>query len=49
MDALSRGRRCAALRLLGDEVSQRNVFTTVGPEAGYFLIDEQYYSSAPTS
>ena len=41
MDALSKA-AIRALRLLGDEESQR-VFTTVGPEQEYFLIDEQYY------
>jgi glutamine synthetase len=45
MDALS-GAAIRALRLLGDERSQR-VFTTVGPEQEYFLIDEQYYYERP--
>jgi glutamine synthetase len=45
MDALS-GSAMKALRLLGDEKSQR-VFTTVGPEQEYFLIDEQYYFERP--
>src|SRR5918996_1689029 len=45
MDALSRS-AIKALRLLGDEESQR-VFTTVGPEQEYFLIDEQYYFERP--
>ncbi len=45
MDALSTS-AIAALRLLGDEESQR-VFTTVGPEQEYFLIDEQYYFERP--
>ena len=40
MDALSSAIR--ALRLLGDEQASR-VFTTVGPEQEYFLIDEQYF------
>src|SRR5207342_1465900 len=40
MDALSRA-ALAALELLG--VEARRVFTTVGPEQEYFLIDEQYY------
>src|SRR5947208_5424771 len=40
MDALS-GSAVRALRLLGVEASR--VFTTVGPEQEYFLIDEQYY------
>jgi glutamine synthetase len=35
-----------ALRLLGDETAQR-IFTTVGPEQEYFLIDEQYYFERP--
>ena len=35
-----------ALRLLGDDGRQR-VFTTVGPEQEYFLIDEQYYFERP--
>ena len=45
MDALSRS-AVRALRLLGDDRSQR-VFTTVGPEQEYFLIDEQYYYERP--
>jgi glutamine synthetase len=45
MDALSRS-AVKALRLLGDEETQR-VFTTVGPEQEYFLIDEQYYYERP--
>ena len=45
MDALSKS-AIRALRLLGDEESQR-VFTTVGPEQEYFLIDEQYYYERP--
>ena len=45
MDALSRS-AIRALRLLGHEESQR-VFTTVGPEQEYFLIDEQYYYERP--
>jgi glutamine synthetase len=45
MDALS-GAAIGALRLFGDELSQR-VFTTVGPEQEYFLIDEQYYFERP--
>jgi glutamine synthetase len=35
-----------ALRLLGDSASQR-VFTTVGPEQEYFLIDAQYFLERP--
>ncbi|HEY1853400.1 MAG TPA: glutamine synthetase III [Solirubrobacterales bacterium] len=45
MDALSRS-AIKALRLLGDEQSE-HVFTTVGPEQEYFLIDEQYYFERP--
>ena len=45
MDALS-GAAIRALRLLGDETARR-VFTTMGPEQEYFLIDEQYYFSRP--
>ncbi len=45
MDALSKA-AIRALRLLGDSESQR-VFTTVGPEQEYFLIDEQYYYERP--
>jgi glutamine synthetase len=45
MDALSKA-AIRALRLLGDADSQR-VFTTVGPEQEYFLIDEQYYYERP--
>ena len=45
MDALSKS-AIRALRLLGDEDSKR-VFTTVGPEQEYFLIDEQYYYERP--
>jgi glutamine synthetase len=45
MDALSRA-AVRALRLLGDEAASR-VFTTVGPEQEYFLIDEQYYFERP--
>jgi glutamine synthetase len=45
MDALS-GSAIRALRLLGDEASER-VFTTVGPEQEYFLIDQQYYFERP--
>jgi glutamine synthetase len=45
MDALSRA-AVRALRLFGDQASQR-VFTTVGPEQEYFLIDEQYYFQRP--
>ncbi len=45
MDALSQA-ALRALRLLGDEDAHR-VFTTVGPEQEYFLIDEQYYFERP--
>ncbi len=45
MDALS-GSAVRALALLGDTESSR-VFTTVGPEQEYFLIDEQYYFERP--
>jgi glutamine synthetase len=45
MDALSKS-AIRALRLFGDQAAQR-VFTTVGPEQEYFLIDEQYYFERP--
>ena len=45
MDALSTS-AMRALRLFGDEASTR-VFTTVGPEQEYFLIDEGYYFERP--
>src|ERR1700704_1122596 len=45
MDALSRS-AVRALRLFGDQGSAR-VFTTVGPEQEYFLIDEQYFFERP--
>ncbi len=45
MDALSRA-AIRALGLLGAPEAQR-VFTTVGPEQEYFLIDEQYYFERP--
>jgi glutamine synthetase len=45
MDALSRS-AIKALNLLGDTESKR-VFTTVGPEQEYFLIDEQYFFERP--
>src|SRR4051795_5288890 len=45
MDALSKS-AIRALRLFGNEEAQR-VFTTVGPEQEYFLIDEQYYYERP--
>jgi glutamine synthetase len=45
MDALSKS-AVKALRLFGDQAAQR-VFTTVGPEQEYFLVDEQYYFERP--
>jgi glutamine synthetase len=45
MDALSKS-AVRALELLGDDTAAR-VFTTVGPEQEYFLIDEQYYYQRP--
>src|SRR6476659_6932565 len=45
MDALSRS-AIRALSLLGDTTAT-HVFTTVGPEQEYFLIDEQYYFERP--
>ncbi len=45
MDALS-STALRALRLFGDDVSSR-VFTTVGPEQEYFLIDERFYFERP--
>jgi glutamine synthetase len=45
MDALSRS-AVRALKLLGDKSTER-VFTTVGPEQEYFLVDEQYYFERP--
>jgi glutamine synthetase len=45
MDALSKS-AIRALRLFGDHTSQR-VFTTVGAEQEYFLIDEQFYFERP--
>ena len=45
MDVLSKS-AIRALWLLGDEKSAR-VFTTVGPEQEYFLIDEQYFYERP--
>jgi glutamine synthetase len=45
MDALSKS-AIRALKLLGDKESKR-VFTTVGPEQEYFLIDEQYFFERP--
>ncbi len=45
MDALSKS-AIRALKLFGAMSAQR-VFTTVGPEQEYFLIDEQYYFERP--
>jgi glutamine synthetase len=45
MDALSKS-ALRAVKLFGDERATR-VFTTVGPEQEYFLIDEQYYFERP--
>jgi glutamine synthetase len=45
MDALSKS-AVHALHLLGKPGANR-VFTTVGPEQEYFLIDEQYYFERP--
>ncbi|HEY2282726.1 MAG TPA: glutamine synthetase III [Solirubrobacteraceae bacterium] len=46
MDALS-GAAIRALELLGSGGGADRVFTTVGPEQEYFLIDEQYYFERP--
>src|SRR5215213_8797873 len=45
MEALSKT-AIRALKLLGDD-SASHVFTTVGPEQEYFLIDEQYFFERP--
>ncbi len=45
MDALSRS-AVRALKLLGDDDASR-VFTTIGPEQEYFLIDERFYFERP--
>ena len=45
MDALSKS-AIRALKLFGNSDAAR-VFTTVGPEQEYFLIDEQYYFERP--
>jgi glutamine synthetase len=45
MDALSKS-AVRALKLLGDDKAGK-VFTTVGPEQEYFLIDQQYYFERP--
>jgi glutamine synthetase len=44
MDALSRS-AVRALGLLGENV--QHVYTTVGPEQEYFLVDEQYFFERP--
>ena len=44
MDAMSKS-AVRALKLFGKEVDR--VFTSVGPEQEYFLIDEQYYFERP--
>ena len=46
MDALS-GAAIRALEQLGSLDGARRVFTTVGPEQEYFLIDEQYFFERP--
>ncbi|MDR2553511.1 MAG: glutamine synthetase III [Treponema sp.] len=45
VDALSR-QALRVLRALGNETSRR-VFTTVGPEQEYFLVDREFYSRRP--
>ncbi|HET9074540.1 MAG TPA: glutamine synthetase III [Solirubrobacteraceae bacterium] len=45
MDAMSKA-AVRALRLFGNDSASR-IFTTVGPEQEYFLIDEQYYFERP--
>ncbi len=45
MDALSKS-AIRALRLFGKDHVER-IFTTIGPEQEYFLIDEQYYFERP--
>ena len=45
MDALSTV-ALRALKMFGDKASAR-VFTTIGPEQEYFLIDEQYFYERP--
>ena len=46
MDALSNS-ALRALKLLGDDDGRSSVFTTIGPEQEYFLIDETYYFERP--
>ena len=45
MEALSKS-AVRALRLMGDS-STKHVFTTIGPEQEYFLIDEQFFYQRP--
>ncbi|HTI34069.1 MAG TPA: glutamine synthetase III, partial [Miltoncostaea sp.] len=45
MEALNKA-ALRALKLLGDDVTTR-VFTTIGPEQEYFLIDENYFYARP--
>jgi glutamine synthetase len=45
IDALSK-QAVRVLRALGNNVSKR-VFTTVGPEQEYFLVDKEYYDKRP--
>ncbi len=45
MEALSKS-AVRALRLMGDTATQ-HVFTTIGPEQEYFLIDEQFFFERP--
>ncbi|MDR2134468.1 MAG: glutamine synthetase III [Treponema sp.] len=45
IDALSK-QAMRVLRALGNETSRR-VFTTVGPEQEYFLVDREYYNKRP--
>jgi glutamine synthetase len=45
IDALSK-QAVRALRALGNETSKR-VYTTVGPEQEYFLVDKKYYDQRP--
>ena len=46
MDALSKS-ALRALKVLDPQTRAEKVFTTVGPEQEYFLIDEQYYFERP--
>jgi glutamine synthetase len=46
MDALSTS-GLKALSILGENTDAKRIFTTVGAEQEYFLIDEQYYFSRP--